>query len=921
MAEAVVGVLLGKLSVALMNEAATYASSIICKESSELKALFGEIRKAEGELEIMKAYLHDSEKLKDTNEIAGIFVNKIRDLAFRIEDVVDEFAYKIEDNKQEGFRAKMKKMLKNGKTWRRLALELRDINCKLEDAAKRKDLYAMPGMERGARDCDHHARTTNQTSCFARDEDLVGIQDNAEKLKRWLVGDFEERYKIATVWGMGGVGKTSLVDYVYRIVKVEFDAAAWITVSKSYKVEELLRKVAREFGITIDVSNMELRSLVEVIRSHLKGKRYILVLDDIWEKDLWINKIMDVFPTNWVSRFVFTSRKYEVASLATRNCAVKLDPMGENHSWKLFCRLAFRNNDEKSCPIELHDLAMKFLRKCEGLPIAIACIGRLLSCKPSTLTEWNNVYEELELQSTNNVIPGVDTILKVSLEDLPYELKNCFLHCAIFPEDCLLKRKRLIRHWITAGFIKKKESKTLEEVAEGCLNELVNRSLLQVVKKNEFGRVKCCRMHDIIHHLALEKAKEECFGKVYEGPETFSVDSTRRLSIQSTNIEPLCQSGVTHLRAIHAFTSDVDIDLLRPIFMSSHLLSTLDLQGTKIKMLPNEVFNLFNLRFLGLRYTEIEILPKALGRLKNLEVLDALFTPLLSLPEEVVKLQRLWFLYACTLHKERTLQRYGGIKVPRTIRNLTGLHAMETIEATLETLCDVASLTELRAFSVCDVKSEHSLNLCRAIMNMSHLVHLSIAALDENQVLPLEALCLPGTLSKLVLQGWLEKKRMPRILSSWLHLNNLSKLSLIFSKLDEDSFSSLKVLGGLCYLELVKAYDGKKLFFSALSFPRLRRLAIWSAQQLNRVEIEEGALESLEELMFTDCPELNCLPYGIEFLKDLEELRLEDTAEELIEKLRQESRGHQDNEELVKISHIRKVVIILSEKNIRERIR
>jgi len=107
----------------------------------------------------------------------------------------------------------------------------------------------------------------------------------------------------------------------------------------------------------------------------------------------------------------------------------------------------------KRCPSELQDLAVKFLQTCEGLPIAIACIGRLLSVKQPTYSEWDSVYKELELQSSNNVMQGVNSILKVSLEDLPYELKNCFLHCAIFPEDYELRRRRLIRHWITSGFI------------------------------------------------------------------------------------------------------------------------------------------------------------------------------------------------------------------------------------------------------------------------------------------------------------------------------------------------------------------------------------------------------------------------------------------------------------------------------------
>ncbi|XP_062183476.1 disease resistance protein RPM1-like [Phragmites australis] len=755
MAEAVVGVLIGKLGAALAKGAATYCASLLSKEASALNSLFGQIRKAEGELEIMKAYLRDSEKCKDTNETTGIFIKKIRDLAFRIEDVVDEFTFKLEDDKHGGFTAKMMKRIKHVKIWRRLAHELIDINAELEDVAKKRGLYAMPGMEKSAGGSNgHNATNTNQTFYFAQEEDLVGIEDNVDKLKRWLVGDLEERnYKIAAVWGMGGAGKTTLVDHVYKIVKVDFGAAAWVTVSQSYQVEDLLKKIARELGISVDVSNMEMRSLVEVTRNHLE-------------------------------------------------------------------------------------------------------------------------------------------------------------------EDYEMKRRRLIRHWITAGFIKGEENKTLEEAAEGCLNGLVNRSLLQVVRKNYFGRVKCFRMHDVIRHLALHKAEKECFAKVYDGSRTFSADGTRRLSIQSTNIVPLSQSDATHLRAIHAFTTHVDMDLLRPILARSNFLSTLDLQRTQIKMLPKEVFCLFNLRFLGLRDTGIEILPEAVGRLRNLELLDASGTALVSLPKSVAKLKKLRFLYACTLVKVGAYREYGGVKVPRGIRNLTGLHALKDIKATVETLCDVAALKELRTFAVTDVTSEHSLNLCSAIMNMSHLVHLIIIASNENEVLPLEALRLPGTLCKLELTGQLEKKGMPQIVSSWSHHNDLTRLYLKFSKIDEDSFSSLVVLRGLCDLTIVKAYDGKKLYFSTLSFPRLRILRIGGAPQLNQVEIEEGALGSLVQLWFGDCPELKRLPCGIEYLTGLEKLYLRDTAEELVEKLTHESEANEFNEDPLKIRHIRRVIVEYTEKNV-----
>ncbi|CAN6363454.1 unnamed protein product [Urochloa humidicola] len=920
MAEAVVGVLIGKIGMALAKEAAAYGSSLLCKEASALKGLFSEIRKAERELESIKAYLLESEKFKDTDQTTGIFVKNIRELSFRIEDVVDEFMYKLEADKHGGFAAKMKR-IKHVKVWHRLAHELHDINADLEGAVNRRDRYVIPGMLRCAGSSDNHARSTSQALCFAREEDLVGIEGNADKLKGWLLDDLEQRNtKIATVWGMGGVGKTTLVNHVYKIVKLDFDAAAWVTVSKSYQVDNLLRKIAREFGISF-TSNMEMIRVVDVIRNHLEGKRYILVLDDVWERDVWVNRIMPVFPTNCTSRFVLTSRLSEVASLATSNCAINLEPLEAKYSWNLFCKEAFRLSNDKTCPSDLQDLAVKFLQKCEGLPIAIACIGRLLSFKPPTYPEWEILCKELKSHSDNNAIRSVDTILKVSLEDLPYQLKNCFLHCAMFPEDYDIKRKRLIRHWITSGFINEKENKTLEQVAEGYLNDLVNRSLLQVVRMNEAGRVKCCRMHDVIRHLALDKSAKECFGKVSEGHGTVSVHGTHRLSIQSTNIVPLNQSGATCLRAIYAFTSSIYIiDFLRPILASSILLSTLDLQGTELKMLPNEVFSLFNMRFLGLRDTQIESLPAAVGRLQNLEVLDALGSSLVSLPKDVVKLKKLRYLFACVKFSYGPFFHFGGVKMPRGIRNLTGLHVLQSVKASTETLCDVAALTELRTLAVDDVTSEHSLNLRSAVLNMANLVSLSITTSNENEVLPLEELHLPETLSKLVLAGQLEKKRMPHILSSWLHLNNLTCLYLIFSQLDEKSFPNVMVLRSLCFLSLFKAYDGNTLCFSAQSFPRLKELRIWGALQLNQVEIEEDSLGSLVTLWFSACPELKGLPHGIEYLTSLDELYMKDTADEFTEMLREERESNECMEDLRKISHIRKVTVESTEKNFWRRI-
>uniref|UniRef100_A0A0E0MXT8 Uncharacterized protein n=1 Tax=Oryza rufipogon TaxID=4529 RepID=A0A0E0MXT8_ORYRU len=851
MAEGVVGSLIGKLGAALAKEAATYGASLLCQEVSALKRLFAQIRDVKDELESMEAFLHGAERFKDIDETTGNY------------DAVDEFTYKLED-KHGGFTAKMRKRIKHVKAWRRLALRLQDIKQRLENADRRKVRYDLSVIGSSG-----HSKSPEQSFQFAREEDLVGIEINKELLMQWLAGDSEQGCKIATVWGMGGVGKTTLVSHVYKTVKLDFDVSGFVTVTNSYQFDDLLKKISTEFEIPIDADNIAVGSLVESIHHHLQGKRYILVLDDVWQPD-------NAFPTESTGRFIFTTRMQEVALLATKKCTIELAPLDAHCSWQLFCKEAFWNADNKTCPEELQDIALMFVDKCAGLPIAIACIGRLLSCKHPIYSEWEHVYKDLELQLTNNVILDVDIVLKVSLEDLQRNLKNCFLHCTIFPESYAFNRKRLIRHWIAAGYIQEVGSKTVEEVAEGYLNELVNRSLLQVVQRNLSGRVRRCRMHDIIRLLALRKSKEEFFCQVHKGSEACSIENTRRLSIQNASIQHLSGSSAPCLRSLHVFNTNLRIDSLEAFLKSFKFLSTLDLQGVSIKRLPKIVFDLFNLRFLGLRKTYIEYLPKELSRLQNLEVLDAYDSKLLILPVEVATLRKLKYLYVVRVPEgssDRVLA-FDGLQVPMGICNLIDLLALQLIEASTEVLHHIGCLTKLRTFAIGKVRTEHCADLCDAIMRMTHLVHITINSADEEEVLQLETLRLPSTISKIELGGMLSKESISRLISTSSNLVNLTELNLLFSKFNEDSFACLLNLHNLVELYLSKAYDGRELIFHATSFPKLKLLSVWDAPNLRKIAIQQGALQSLVRLLLADCPELRDVPDGIEHLRTLEYLTI-----------------------------------------------
>uniref|UniRef100_J3N143 NB-ARC domain-containing protein n=1 Tax=Oryza brachyantha TaxID=4533 RepID=J3N143_ORYBR len=915
MAEGVVGIIILKLGLALATDTGRVGRNCLCHEASALAGIFRQIRDMKEELESMQSFLQGAERFKDTDNTTANFIKKIRYLAFEIEDVVDEFTSKMKV-KHGGFALKVKQRICHIKTWHRLAFKLQGVKLKLENVDRRKVRYDMTRLAKSAGLSDVNCRSTDQTSYFPTEEDLIGIDENKKLMMDWLRCDSQLQSVITTVCGMGGVGKTTLVAHVYNSVKVDFDSAAWITVSKAYQVEDLLRQIIKGFNsndlkseLRVDIVDMEKRTLVEIIRDYLKYRRFLLVLDDVWGVDMWF-KIREAFPANSIGRFIITSRVHDIALIATGNHKIDLKPLEEHHSWELFCKEAFWKNEDRICP-ELQYLAQRFVDKCNGLPIAIACIGRLLSCKSPCHTEWENLYKELELQLRNNSILDVNIVLKLSLDDLPYILKNCFLHCTIFPEDYLIKRKRLIRHWVASGFIAETEHKTMEEVAEGYLYELVNRSPLQVVERNESGRVRSCRMHDIIRILALTKSNEESFCHVYDGSGT-TKHSTRRLSIQCADIEKLTVSvsSEVHLRAIYAFSEGLTSDALKFFLKSFNLLSTLDLQGAQIRKLPKELFNLFNLHFLCLRDTLVDDLPEAVGRLQKLEVLDTFNARLVSLPQSVANLSKLRYLYVATDPRKGTkgFSPWIGIQVPNDIRNLKCLQALQLVEASSETLCHLGALTELRTFAITKVRREQCSELCNAVMNMNHLTSLAIMAINVNETLELDALHLPPTLSKLELGGKLDKESLPRIFSSFSGLDNLTLLTLALSKLDEDSFSCLFLLNGLRGIWLDKAYEGKKLH-SGMSLPSLRLLAISDAPELSDVVIEQTALQNLTRLSLIDCPELKALPDGIEHLRTLEELYMRGASKELTEELRRKEDPNYASKYLTKISHIRRVTV------------
>ncbi|WMV23355.1 hypothetical protein MTR67_016742 [Solanum verrucosum] len=279
---------------------------------------------------------------------------------------------------------------------------------------------------------------------------------------------------------MGGLGKTTLARKLYITPNIasSFPTRAWMCVSQEYNTMDLLRNIIKPIQVrtkgTLDLLERMTEGDLEIyLRDLLKEHKYLVVVDDVWKREAW-ESLKRAFPDNKNgNRVIITTRKEDVA--------------------------------ERADSREMESLAKDMVEKCRGLPLAIVVLSGLLSHKKG-LHEWQKVKDHLWKNIKEDKSIEISNILSLSYNDLSTALKQCFLYFGIFPKDQVLGADNIIRLWMAEGFIPRGQERT-EDVAEGFLNELIRRSLVQVAY-TYWDRVTNCRVHDLLCDLAIEKALE-----------------------------------------------------------------------------------------------------------------------------------------------------------------------------------------------------------------------------------------------------------------------------------------------------------------------------------------------------------------------------------------------------------------------------
>ncbi|XP_065616613.1 disease resistance protein RPM1-like [Quercus suber] len=776
-----------------------------------------------------------------------------------------------------------------------IASEIQGINKILEDIRRSGERYGFNAIEQGLSSSDVVSDTWNDprmASLFIEEAEVVGIESHKDKLINWLIEGKSNRMVFSVV-GIGGLGKTTLVKKAYDNNKVvpHFDCRAWITVSQSYKMDELLRdmikqfyKARREFAPR-EIDIMKVPSLIEELKTYLYEQRYLVIFDDIWDTGFW-DHIKCAFPDNVKgNRIIITTRNEDVAPSNNESLdyyVYKLPSLPFENALELFCKKAFQREGGQ-CPPDFVEFSHDIVERCGGLPLAIVAMGGLFSTKAKVVSEWRKVLDSLSSEfEINSRLRSIRRILSFSYHDLPYNLKACFLYFGMFPEDCAINCARLTRLWIAEGFVREKKGMTLEDVAQDYLNQLIHRSLIQVDKEDFIGRIRICRVHDMMHEVILSRSEELSFDLVSISKYSNFERAARRLSIQNnvnTRLQSITNSETRSILILGV--DEVPHSFLSTCFANFKLMKIMDCEGASIDYIPKEVGNLFHLRYLSLRYTKVQMLPKSIGKLHNLETLDLKCSLVSELPVEISGLRKLRYLVAYNYNRDTkyNIDSRRGIKIPNGIRHLKSLQKLFNIEANSATLItELGSLAQLRKLTISKLKKENGMDLCTAIQKMSQLQKLDISATSEEEVLNLQSLpSPPPLLQTLGLYGRLEK------LPEWIpKLKSIVRIELYWSKLMEDPFKILRTLPNLMHLLLYNGYGGEQLHIEGGGFQKLRYLGLDNLGGLNRLIIDEGALPLLEKLLLGECPQLKELPSGIHHLKSLKNLQFDEMPTELV---------------------------------------
>ncbi|XP_073125212.1 putative late blight resistance protein homolog R1B-23 [Henckelia pumila] len=709
---------------------------------------------------------------------------------------------------------------------------------------------------------------------------MVGFDEDLIQIMETLTGD-ESNLQILSVVGMGGIGKTTLAKNVFDnpLIVQHFDVQAWVTISQQYSVHEILLGLLKDIGVLAgegkEITQSSYGELGLFLYRSLFGRRYFIVMDDIWSTEVW-DDIKRFFPdNNNGSRVVVTTRLSNVADNFQSCAPHRLHFLDEVNSWTLFCDKVF---EPDSCTPELEEVGKTIVRNCRGLPLAIVAIGGLLAKVSGKVEDWESVANDTFTAVNMGDNGNCSEILSLSYKYLPVCLKPCFLYMAIFPEDCEISISRLVKIWVAEGILKPIRSRSLEEIAEDNLKDLIDRNLIQVHDYGSSNKIKTCTIHDLLRDLCLREAEKEKFLRVVmmsnlNGSPT-SIYNERRLIIHQSFKEDRYQQ----------IFDAMNVALCTRSLICCELKSTstkLPLNFRRLRVLNmddiysyEEILRLVNSRYIAFKAPLFQDL---LNPLKSLSLLWNLQTVIIAgissetpmnLPAEIWEMPQLRHL-----KKEE-----GDFYLPHPPSTKSGKSRRDFF-----VLKNLQTLYKIRNFRCTDEVIRRIPNIKKLGINYRHFARGY--GWHYHEVNKLVQLC---NLESLFLEC--DKD----VLRNICYPHSLKKLTLSYCGV---SWEDLTSVGSLPHLEVLKlknnAVHGAQWNPVEGEFLRLKSL------QIESTDLEEWIADSshfpcLENLALRHVKNLKEIPYGIGEIPTLRTMSLEgckDSANSSAREIQEEQRN------------------------------
>ncbi|KAF3673462.1 putative late blight resistance protein -like protein R1B-14 isoform 2 [Capsicum annuum] len=687
-----------------------------------------------------------------------------------------------------------------------------------------------------------------QHSDLIYDEEIVGFHNDMKRIIQHLIQGANE-VDVVTIVGMGGLGKTTCARKVYssEIIVSNFDVRAWCIISQTYNRRELLQEIFSQVTGSKDKGDKD-DILADELRRSLMGKRYLIVLDDMWDGIAW-DDLRLCFPDSGNrSRIVVTTRLEKVGEHVKRYTDLYFLPfLTPEESCRLLHKKVFQKDD---CPPDLQDVSQAVAKRCKGLPLVIVLVAGIIKKKKMEASWWHEVKKSLLSCLGDSEGYGLST-MKLSYDNLPDYLRPCLLYMGMFPEDARIPASKLISLWIAEGFVQNIESGRLEEAAEEYLMDLIRGNVVMVSRTRYNGKVKDCQVHDVVLHFCLEKSKEEKFMQPVMGNSShfqpsawnesrvsfnFTYDLFQFASPDSKPRNPFHQ----HLRSLITNNRGIisEWNLLR-------LLKVLDLSSLNMNYFSLvRLKPLIHLKYLAISADEIDF--HAEPYLPHLETLIVKYVIRRSvLPAIFLKFEKL-----------RHVEISGAV--------------FDLENDKLRNFEESSKLENLRVLRKLSFRIDHADSLDVLLRRFPNLQELDIFFWDNEDsaefFLKLESLT--------KLQTFRLSFQWPQIVSE-LHLpSNLKKLVLVSTQI-ESTISVIRELPCLECLQLTSSNfaQSKEWCLSDITFHKLKFLKLMSLS-ISRWDALEESFPQLETLVFKECYKLEEIPTSFADIPTLKQIKL-----------------------------------------------